>query len=205
MAFTDFNSQSEVQKKYNIRYLEGSFLQFTPIPPSEIFVQEFEFSKTHFDMFNSDASRCENIIYPILREVCKKFVENYSLWSHQSISADSPLSGVPDYMVAKRSELGVNIVGAPLVLIAEAKQNNFAKGWGQCLAELVASQIINDDTERPVYGVVTDGEMWHFGKLEQKLFTKDETRATIDNLDTLFGALYKIMELATLQHEEREP
>jgi len=198
VAFTDFNSQGEVQKKYNIRYLEKDFLQFTPVPPPEAFAQEFEFSRTHFDIFNSEASRCENVIYPVLREVCKKFITNHTLWSHESISADSTLSGTPDYIIAQRSELGVNVLGAPLVLIAEAKQNNFTKGWGQCLAELVASQIINDDTERPVYGIVTDAEMWHFGKLEQKLFTRDTTRATIDNLDTLFGALYAIMELATI-------
>jgi len=198
MVFTDFNSQADVQKKYNIRYVEAEFLSFNPVTPSETFVHEFEFSKTHFDIFSSEASRCENIIYPVLREVCKKFVTHYSLWSHAAISADSTLSGTPDYMIASRSELGINILGTPLLLIAEAKQNNFTKGWGQCLAELVASQIINESQERPVYGIVTDGETWQFGKLEQKLFTKDPKRATLDKMEMLFGALYAIVELATV-------
>jgi hypothetical protein len=67
-------------------------------------------------------------------------VKQYALWSHKSISASEMLVGTPDYMIAKRSELGKNVLGNPLILIVEAKQNDFKKGWGQCLAELVAAQ-----------------------------------------------------------------
>ena len=201
MAFTDFKSPDEVQKAYQIKYVEEDFLVITSVSPPEHFVQELEFSNANFDIFTSEASRCENVIYPILREVCKKFVSGYSLWSHKSIFADSVLSGTPDYIIAKRSELGKNVLGHPLVVVVEAKQNNFTQGWGQCLAELVAVQKLNNNAQQTVYGSVTDAEVWHFGKLEGNLFTRNQTRVKIDELENVFGALYAIMELAVRTEE----
>lgn len=58
-------------------------------------------------------------------------------------------------------------------MVVEAKHNDFEQGWGQCLAELYAAQLLNDDAERSVYGIVTDGSFWQFGKLERDLFTKN--------------------------------
>jgi hypothetical protein len=199
MAFTDFNSPDEVQKAYNITYSEEEFLHSVPRTPSESFLQDLEFSRTNFDIFSSEASRCEAVIFPLLREACKAFVTNYSLWSHKSIAAttDPKLTGTPDYMIAHRSELGKNVLGFPLVLIAEAKQNNFTKGWGQCLAELVAAQTLNAEPEQPIYGIVTDAEVWQFGKLEKKIFTKNLSRALIDDIEGAFGAVYRLLELAT--------
>ncbi|EDN65447.1 conserved hypothetical protein [Beggiatoa sp. PS] len=137
------------------------------------------------------------MIYPVLREVCKQYVKQYTLWSHKSISVDEVLTGTPDYMITKRSELGKNVLGLPLVLVVEAKQNDFKKGWGQCLAELVAAQKLNKNTEEAVYGIVTDAEVWQFGKLESAIFTKNYARATIDNLDEIFGTVCTIMGLAS--------
>ena len=199
MAFTDFKSPDEVQQEYQIKYIEENFLKMLPVHPSQHFIDEYEFKNDNFDIFGSEAARCENVIYPILFEVCKKFVKGYSLWSHRSITADTKLTGTPDYMISTRSHLGKNVLGYPLVLIAEAKQNNFIQGWGQCLAELVAAQRLNKSTEKPVYGCVTDGELWHFGKLEGDLFTRNQTSVTIASLENVFGALTEIMELATQQ------
>ncbi len=196
MAFTDFKSSDEVQKAYDIRYVEEEFLIVTPMSPPECFVRDYEFSSNHFDIFASEASRCENVIYPILREACREFVRQCSLWSHKFISADSTLSGTPDYIIAQRSDLGKNVLGMPLMLVVEAKQNDFVKGWGQCLAELVAAQKLNADEKRTVYGMVTDAELWQFGRLEDKAFTKNRTRVKIDDLDEVFGANHAIIKLA---------
>jgi hypothetical protein len=103
MAFTDFKSADEVQQAYQIRLLEKDFLTISPVKPSEQFVSEYEFVKQNFDIFSSEASRCENVIYPVLREACKKYIHQYSLWSHKYISAVEILVGTPDYMIAKRS------------------------------------------------------------------------------------------------------
>lgn len=196
MAFTDFQSADVVQKAYNIRYVEQDFFKLVAKAPPASFVQEFEFNRENFDIFSSEASRCEAVIYPLLREVCKSFVQDYSLWSHKSVRADDTLCGTPDYIVAKRSQLGKNVLDYPLILVAEAQQNDFTKGWGQCLAEMLAAQRLNNTPKQPVYGVVTDAELWQFGQLTESLFVKNISRATIDDLDEVFGSVFKIMEMA---------
>ena len=40
---------------------------------------------------------------------------------------------------------GKTVLGTPIIVVVEAKRNDFIEGWGQCLAELVAIQRINDD------------------------------------------------------------
>ncbi|MEQ9354020.1 MAG: hypothetical protein RIG63_25990 [Coleofasciculus chthonoplastes F3-SA18-01] len=60
-------------------------------------------------------------------------------------------------MISTKSELGKIILGLPLLVVVEAKQNNFIEGWGQCLAELIAAQKMNQNETQPVYGIVTDG------------------------------------------------
>ncbi len=195
MAFTDFKSADQVQRAYGVRYEEKDFMALTPKAPPEAFVREFEFNRENFDIFSSEASRCEAVIYPMLREACKSFVRDYSLWSHKSIAADEVLTGTPDYVMSRRSTLGKNVLDFPLVLVAEAKQNDFARGWGQCLAEMVAAQRLNGD-EAAVYGIVTDGESWQFGRLAGALFTQNIARATIDRLDEVYGAVFEVMALA---------
>jgi hypothetical protein len=196
MAFTDFKSADEVQKAYQVRFVEKDFITFTPKALPEYFVREFEFNRENFDVFGSEASRCEAVIYPILREACKSFVREYSLWSHKSIAADAVLTGTPDYVVAKRSALGKNVLDLPLVLVAEAKQNDFVRGWGQCLAEMVAAQRLNGNADLAVYGIVTDGEIWQFGQLVGTVFMKNQSRATIDRLEEVYGAVFGVIELS---------
>ena len=200
MAFSDFKTISEVQEKFRIKYASNDFFGVETKDPSEQFLQELEFSRQYIDVFASEGSRCEIIIFPILREVYKDYAENYGLWVRKSIVYDETLSGTPDYLVATRSELGMTVVGTPLVMLVEAKKNDFEQGWGQCLAELVAAQKINDDPDFPVYGVVTDGKLWEFGQLVGDTFIQNRTNFTIDNLSILFGAMNSVFK-AIQAHE----
>ena len=140
MAFSDYKTIAQVQEEYNIKYLEEDFIEITDLKPSNSFVKEFEFSEKNMDIFISESSRCENIIYPILREVYKDFVDQYTLWSHKSITYDAKLNGTPDYLFSTKSELGKTVLGFPIVIVVEAKRNDFSEGWGQCLAELIAAK-----------------------------------------------------------------
>ena len=189
MSFSDFKSVAQVQQAYTIKYDEADFIEPIDLKPSQLFIDEFEFNQRHIDISISEASRCENLLYPILREIYKSFVDRYTLWSHKTITFDSELTGTPDYLLATRSELGKTVLGLPIIAVVEAKQNDFLQGWGQCLAELVALQKINQNEETPVYGIVSDGEVWQFGKLVYQTFTKHRSSLTIADLNKLFGAI----------------
>lgn len=40
-----------------------------------------------------------------------------------------------------------------------------------------------------IYGIVTDGQVWQFGKLERDIYTENEKLFTLDGLAELLGAL----------------
>ena len=194
MAFTDFTSIAQVQETFDIKYVEEEYMRYdVDIEPSAAFLEEFAFSQQYIDVFGSETSRCENVIYPILRDVYKKYADRFSLWSHKSIAYDAQLSGTPDYLISTKSALGKTVLGTPIVVVVEAKRNDFIVGWGQCLAELVAIQRINDDL-KPVYGIVTDGEMWQFGKLTEDVFTRNTSPIAISELGKVFGAIGHLMQ-----------
>ncbi len=68
MAFSDYKTISQVQTRYHIRYEETNFVTAQPVEPPRHFVEEFEISREHMDIYTSEASRCEIIVFPILRE-----------------------------------------------------------------------------------------------------------------------------------------
>jgi len=202
MAFSDFKVLSDVQQKYNIKYVENNFMNSQALSPSDSFLADFEFNKENIDIFSSEASRSEIIISPLLREIYKNHYVDYSFWIQKKISYDSTLSGTPDYIFSRRSALGKTVLEKPIVIVAEAKKSDFEQGWGQCLAELIALQKINENPHRAVYGIVTDGNLWQFGKLLEDTFTKDSGNFTIDNLSEVYGALEYLVQLVEQEDQK---
>ena len=197
MAFSDFKKISEVQERFRIKYMTSDFFKVEEASPPEQFLQEFRFTMQNINVFSSEASRCEAIIFPVLREVYKAYADNYALWIREPIIYDETLSGTPDYLIATKSELGLTVVGTPLIMLVEAKKNDFEQGWAQCLAELVAAQKINADPDVPVYGIVSDGAFWQFGQLVGDAFIQNQINFSVDNLPVLFGAINAVFKAAS--------
>lgn len=197
MAFSDFKNVAQVQTQFAIRYREENYIMAQDVALSQQFVKEFVFNRENIDIFSSEASRCEAIIFPILREVYKDYSHQYSLWIQKPIAYGEDLSGTPDYIIATKSILGKTVLGEPLLIIVEAKKNDFEQGWGQCLAALVTAQKTNGDASLPVQGIVTDGKLWEFGQLTEDLFRKNIVGYTVDHLPNLFGALHFVFQSGT--------
>ena len=203
MSFSQFKTIADVQTAYKIRYAEQPFIKIINIPVPQSLTEDFQFNQENIDIFASEAARSELIISPLLRAVYKNHSQDYSFWIQKSITFDEVLSGTPDYLFSKRSALGKTVLETPILIVVEAKKNDFEQGWGQCLAELVASQKINNDPQKPVYGIVTDGNLWQFGNLYTDLFTKDNQNYTIDKIQILYGALEYLANLiaqGTIDH-----
>lgn len=196
MAFSEFKTVGDALVRYGIIYSQEEFIDAQPETPPDHLLKEFEFDRKNLDVFSTEASRCQRVIYPILKEVYKSYAGGFNFWIQQPLSVDSNLNGTPDYMIASRSKLGIVVVGKPLVIVIEAKKNDFDMGWGQCLAEMVAAQKLNEDESTTIYGIVTDGERWQFGKLLKKDFTKHPASFFIERLPELFGAVRFVFEAA---------
>jgi hypothetical protein len=205
MPFTSYKEIGQVLKEYQITFEEVIWVSQLEIPISEYFQSELEYSLRAFSFDDSEYAVCENLIYPILREVYKPYEKQFTLWSHKPISYDEKLCGTPDYIVAKKSPLGKPIFEKPFLIAVEAKKDDFIEGWGQGLAEMVSLQKLNDfSDDRTVFGIVSNGQLWQFGKLKGAVFTKNLKPYGISDLEKLFGALNHVFHQAKLELEAIE-
>ena len=195
MAFSDYKSIAQVQTEYQTKYEELNFIEVTDYSPSQVFLDEFDFNQKNIDIFASEAARCEAIIFPILREIYKHYYQHTSLWVQKSITYDSNLNGTPDYLVSKRSALGKTMLETPIIIVVEAKRNDFEQGWGQCLAELIAVAHMNEN-KKLVYGIVTDGKLWEFAQFANNTLTKQMDSYTVSDLPHLLGMTKSIFDQA---------
>ena len=199
MAFSNYKSISAVVKKFQIKYVQSNFMLEREFFVKKSFQEELDLLFTDGVIDNSEDAICENLIYPVLKEVWKLYRSELTLWSHETLAYDEDLSGVPDYMVTQRNPLGTIVFDKPYFLAVEAKQDKFEEGWGQCLAEMVAVQRINDDFVSDVYGIVSNGKVWQFGKLNADLFTRNKDLYLIQDLDKLFAAVNYIFQECELK------
>jgi hypothetical protein len=199
MAFSNYKSISAVIKKFQIKYVQSNFILEVDFPVKESFKEELDLLLMDGVIDNSENAICENLIYPVLKEVWKSYRSKLTLWSHEILAYDEDLSGVPDYTVTQRNPLGTIVFDKPYFLMVEAKQDKFEEGWGQCLAEMIAVQRINDDFVSDVFGIVSNGKIWQFGKLIANVFTRNKNLYVIQDLDKLFAAVNYIFQQCELK------
>jgi hypothetical protein len=199
MAFSHFKTISEVLKAFQVTYSGANFVNETAFPVSNYFRDDLEQVMREGVVDNSEFAICENLIYPVIKQVWKHYSHHFIIWSHQSLNYDEKLSGFPEYILAKRSPLGKVVFDKPYFMLVEAKQDNFETGWAQCLAEMIAAQKLNGEPPITVFGIVSNGEVWQFGKLEATVFTRNITFYSIQELDKLFAAVNYIFHQCELQ------
>lgn len=201
MSFNNYKSIANVLADFPLIYQEQEFIQSLPttVEINPYFLERLQLVLQEGVVFNSEYAICENIISPILLEVWLTYRDKLLIWSHQPLNYDEKLSGVPDYIVAKRSPRGKVILENPYLVLVEAKKDNFEEGWGQCLAELVAAQKLNNNKHDLVFGIVTNGKLWEFGKLEDNLFTKNVKYYTLENLAALMEVIHFVFSKSISQ------
>ncbi|MEH2265925.1 hypothetical protein [Nostoc sp.] len=199
MAFSSYKTIGEVLKAFQIFYTEANFIGEVEFNVSDYFREDLELMMRDAVIDNSEFAICENLIYPVLKEVWKTYRHHFLLWSHQSLNYDETLSGFPEYILAKRSPLGKVVFDKPYFILIEAKQDNFETGWAQCLAEMIAAQRLNGEYKIIIFGIVSNGATWQFGKLEGEIFTRNVTPCTIYELDKLFAVINFVFQQCEAQ------
>jgi hypothetical protein len=194
MAFTSYKIIGEVLKEFQVFYREANFIVETAFNVSNYFREDLELVMREGVVDNSESAICENLIYPVIKEVWKQYLNNFILWSHQALTFDNKLTGFPEYILAKKSHLGKVVFDKPYFILVEAKQDNFETGWAQCLAEMIAAQRLNGELEIIVFGIVSNGERWQFGKLEKDVFTRNAIFYSIQEIDKLFAAVNYVFQ-----------
>lgn len=193
MAYSDF-TLAKVQEDFDLNITEHvDFFANVPDVPSSGFLQQTLANNLPLALaINTEKSRSEMIIAPILIELRKIAQNQISLFSGTEFNVDPSqgLNGNCDFLISLAPEQ--LFIKSPVLTIVEAKKENLNAGLGQCLAEMVAAQIFNkqrDNQISKVYGVVTSGNIWKFLQIEGNDVQIDLTEYFISNSEKVLGIL----------------
>ena len=193
MAYIDF-SLASVKKALNLTISPRQDL-FSAVPALEVsnYLTETLLYNVPFALAsNTEKSRSEMIIAPILLELTRHFADRISLFSGVDFTVDTNLglNGSCDFLISRSPEL--LIISAPIILIVEAKKENINAGLGQCVAEMYAAQLFNEREGNHIsgiYGVVTTGEIWKFLRLEGEEIQIDLLEYFLNQVNQILGIL----------------
>ena len=193
MSYGDF-TLSKVKKELGIEIIEGLSLfgEVAPIVPSPFLIEALRRYSQLATLVNTEKSRSEFLIAPILGEIVEQSNRRVSLFSGRNFTVDSEkgLQGFCDFILSRSPEQ-IDVV-APVITIAEAKNESIPSGLGQCMAEMVAAQIFNDREGQNVdtlYGAVTTGTNWRFLRLIGSQIWIDDREYFINEVDHILGIL----------------
>lgn len=189
MAFRKFKEIGEVLTTFDIVYESTEFVQLGQVQLPQTLADEMKYTIKHLPYKISEAAIGEMIIFPILKEVWRKYDSKLTLWSHKSISFGKDLSGIPDYMIATQSKHGMVVLDKPLLAVVEAKKDDFVGGWAQCALEMYTIQQINTNPQLPVFGIVSNGDTWEIARLIDKKFIVNTNPFHLASLDELYASL----------------
>ncbi|CAN2042867.1 Restriction endonuclease [Candidatus Magnetomoraceae bacterium gMMP-15] len=145
---------------------------------------------------NTEKARSEFIIANVLLEVRRLSENQISLFSGIDFSVDKEqnLNGFCDFILSKSPEQF--FISAPVVAVVEAKNENIISGLGQCIAEMIASEIFNKQEANEIstiYGTVTSGNTWKFLKYKDKNMYIDLAEYHIGNVNKIMGILVEMV------------
>ncbi len=193
MAYSDFKFQ-DIIKQFDLNLSENIdlFAEVPEVEPSEI-LKVFLKENTPLALdINTEKARSEMIIAPILLEVRRQVNYRIGLFSGSefNVAPEKGLNGICDFLISLSSE---NLfIKTPIVALVEAKREDIKSGLGQCVAEMLAAQLFNEQENNPIpviYGAVTSGNIWRFLKLENKTVYIDTVEYYINQIGKILGIL----------------
>jgi hypothetical protein len=193
MSYRDFTLETVKKNLHlNISSREDIFSKVAPLPVSEYLQETLAYNVPFALASNTEKSRSEMIITPILLELTKKFANQISLFSgvEFNIEPSQGLNGNCDFLISRSPEF--LLINAPVIIVVEAKKENIKGGLGQCIAEMYAARLFNEREENQVteiYGVVTTGEIWKFLRLSGELVQIDLAEYFLNDVNKILGIL----------------
>lgn len=196
MAYSDFKL-SEIIKIFGLTISETSelFSAVAEVESSEYLAFTLKENIELAVSINTEKARSEMIIAPILLELRRRLNYQISLFSGVDFNVDNErgLNGICDFIISHSVEQ--LFVRAPVITVVEAKNENLKAGFGQCVAEMLASQLFNEregNEITTIYGVITIGTIWRFLKLEGQIVHIDLTEYYIKDVNKILGILISL-------------
>lgn len=200
MSYSDF-LLSDIKEKLGLSLIEKErlFTDVKTVTYSEHLNETLYFNLPLAIAIHTEKARSELIIAPVLVEVVKQCQLGISLFSGIDFTLDKSLglNGICDYLLSLSPEQ--LLIDAPLIAIVEAKNDNLKSGLAQCIAEMWAAWLYNQNQGRPllnIYGAVTSGSLWNFIRLSEKKVWIDADEYHISNIAKIIGIFLSIIEMS---------
>ncbi|EDN66042.1 conserved hypothetical protein [Beggiatoa sp. PS] len=201
MSYSDF-SVKKVKTAFQINIHEtlGLFSNVSKKPISS-HLQETLFDNVPLSIsINTEKARSELVIAPVLVDIRKQYKKTISLFSGVELNIDKEqeLNGFCDFIISQSAEQ--LYITAPIIMGVAAKNENIMSGLGQCIAEMIAARIFNENEGieiSKIYGIVTSGNLWKFLKLEDQEVYIDLDDYGIKEIETIMGILSAMIEQKT--------
>ncbi|HYW18532.1 MAG TPA: hypothetical protein VE956_04320 [Nodularia sp. (in: cyanobacteria)] len=197
MSYSDF-TLDKVRKNFGLTISDkvDIFASITDIQCPQLLTEVLQENIPLALASNTEKSRSEMIIAPILIAVRKYLNNQISLFSGIDFTVDpiQGLNGNCDFIISRSPEL--LIVNAPVITIVEAKKENINAGLGQCVAEMIAAKLFNEregNDIQTIYGTVTTGTNWKFLKLINQVVEIDLSEYYINDIGKILGILSNIV------------
>jgi hypothetical protein len=181
MSFSDYKNYkaSELEQlfKIQIKNNEALFNHFKPSGQNYSILQadvKKMSSRLRLSKFDNEATRGSLLVSRILWESAAVynlgvfFEPPVNLPPEETKDLPHPLNGKYDSALS----LDEIDLSSPIISIVEVKKSSLSDGLGQCLAEMYAT--LKEFKQDKVYGIITDGEVWEFLRLENAVLSVDE-------------------------------
>lgn len=197
MSYREFTFR-DVKIKLGLRLVEDESLyaDVADVAPSPALAEQLRMNVPLALGMNTEKARSELIIAPVLLEVLRLFEMRIGLFSGREFNVDPArgLVGVCDFLLSLSPERYV--VTAPLLVVTEAKNLDVAQGIPQALAEMVAVQEFNRQSEvvlSAVHGIVTTGSAWRFLRVAGTTAWIDAEEYYIHDIGRILGVLCSVV------------
>jgi len=200
MAYSDFTIP-QLKQLFGLHLIEDRPL-FTTLPEYPLPAHLADTLKRYLPLalnMNTEKARSELLIAPLLTEFKLLHHDAISLFSGVEFNVDDSkgLRGRCDYLICHNPEQLA--ITAPVCVAVEAKNDNITGGIAQCLAEMVAAAMFNQQQQievKTIYGIVTTGMSWRFLALEGQTAIIDITEYSIQTPQIIFGLLRQMFALS---------
>lgn len=195
MEYSNFKKINQLTDKfgYSTR-LSNLFSDITSVKPSNWLLESIDLA--YLAPMSNEKSKSERLVSPILLEVLRAYSEKLSFFSGENLDIDplNDLAGPCDFFFALQPPSLV--LEAPIISLAEAKDEDLDWGLAQCAAQMYGAFLFNQQRNKQIpvlYGCATTGVEWQFIKFEDKCFYIDKKPYT--DLPQILGVWHHIIQL----------
>ncbi|MBA2737118.1 MAG: hypothetical protein H0U50_10080 [Pyrinomonadaceae bacterium] len=196
MGYSNYKSIKIVVKKFHLdmRLLNLFENKIEKVEPSSWLLETLDIARE--TPITNEKSKSERIVSPILLEASRRYTDRISFFSGESLNVkpEEDLAGECDFFFALHPPK--LYIDAPIISLAEAKDEDMEWGIAQCAAQMLGAKFYNEMEGKDIpfiYGCATDGIEWQFMKLETDVYYIDNKIFT--DLKEILGVWHHIINL----------